>query len=253
MRVLIIEDEFHAAEHLKRLVCKYLPEAELVGTIDTVEEAVEWFSSHSHPDLTFMDIQLADGISFSIFDQVQIDSPVIFTTAYNEYSIRAFKVNSIDYLLKPIDDTELSSAIRKFRNMENQQVKPMMESMTVLFEQFGKKPVYKERFLLKNRDKYSFLLANEIAYFYSEDSLTFIITAKGNSFMYDEPLSKLNEQLDPGKFFQINRKWIVGISSIRHIHAHFNGRVKLELQPHPSKEVFVSRDNVKEFKKWLGG
>ena len=251
MKLLIIEDEYHAAQRLRSLISELLPEGQILAVIDSVEEAVEWFKNNDHPDLAFMDIQLADDISFSIFDQVNIETPVIFTTAYNEYSIKAFKVNSIDYLLKPIEEKELQQALVKYSKLSRQQVLPAIKSLTHLVRNLDNNTTYKERFLLKNRDRYTFILADEIAYFYSEDSLTFIVTSSGKSTIYDTPLSQLKIELDPSKFFLINRKWMVHVQSIRQIHPFFNQRLKLDLNPPPSDEVIVSRDKVKSFKNWL--
>ncbi len=252
MNVLIIEDEYHAVRRLQSLLEKVMVELEILAVIDNVEESVEWFQNHVHPDLVFMDIQLADGISFSIFKEVEIESPIIFTTAYDQYSLKAFKVNSIDYLLKPIDEEELQKAILKYEKMNKASIQPDLSSLTTLLKgvQFNKK--YKERFLLKNRDKYTFLLSDEIAYFYSEDSVTFVVTVGGKSYVYDDTLNQLSEQLNPEHFFRINRKQILHIQSILKIHNYFNNRMKLELKPKLEQETIVARDKVKAFKHWLG-
>jgi two-component system LytT family response regulator len=252
MKVVIIEDEFHAAQRLKKLLANILSDLEILDTIDSVEDAVVWFKSNAAPDLVFMDIQLADGISFSIFKQVKVETPIIFTTAFDQYSLKAFKVNSVDYLLKPIDESELNQAIQKFDKLNQKESKVAAESLAKLMSQIDSEKVYRERFLLKNKDKYTFLLAEEIAYFYSEDSLSFIVTQKGKSYIHDTSLNHLAEDLNPAKFFRINRKQIVNIKSIDAIHNHFNNRIKLDLNPTAKGDVIVSRDKVKDFKLWLG-
>jgi len=252
MKTLIIEDEYHAAKRLQSLLGKQNESIEILSVIDSVEDAIAWFSKEEHPDLVFMDIQLADGISFSIFREVEINAPIIFTTAYDQYSLKAFKVNSIDYLLKPIDEKELNQALNKYHKINKKEIQPDLESLSKLVQNINLEKNYKERFLLKSRDKYSFLLADEIAFFYSEDSLTFIVSKKGKSYVYDASLNSVASELDPKKFFRINRKQIIHFESILKLDTYFNNRMILKLQPDSKQEFIVSRDNVKEFKKWLG-
>lgn len=251
MRLLVIEDEYHAAQRLQTLLGNILDDAEILDVLDSVEDAVEWFNNNEHPDLVFLDIQLADDISFSIFRQVDIDVPIIFTTAYNEYSIQAFKVNSIDYILKPVEEEDIRQAIAKYQKLNNRE-KGSESSLSRLMKTLNMKSSYRGRFLTKSRDRYNFILTDEIAYFYSEDSLTFIVTHNGKSHIYDTPLSQLKDKLDPDKFYLINRKWIVNIESIKSIDAYFNSRLKLSLTPSPKEEIIVSREKVKGFKEWLG-
>ncbi len=253
MRILIVEDEYHAAKRLESLILSHLEQSEILAVLDSVEDAVAWFKENEHPDLIFMDIQLADGISFSIFQQVEVNAPIIFTTAFDQYSLKAFKVNSIDYLLKPIDEKELVQALEKYHKINKKELQPDIQSLGHLIQNMNIHKTYKERFLLKSRDKYYFLLSEEIAYFYSEDSLTFIVTNAGKSYVYDASLNHINEALNPNKFFRINRKQIVHIQSISKIHNYFNNRIKLELKTPASQDFIVSRDNVKEFKTWMGG
>lgn len=252
MNILIIEDEYHAVKRLKSLLAKLVKDCNILAVLDSVEDAVNWFSEEEHPDLVFMDIQLADGISFSIFKEVEINAPIIFTTAYDQYSLKAFKVNSIDYLLKPIDEKELNQALNKYYKINKKEIAPDLVSLSKLVQHINLEKNYKERFLLKSRDKYSFLLADEIAFFYSEDSLTFIISKTGKSYVYDASLNAIAIELNPKKFFRINRKQIIHFESIHKLDTYFNNRLILKLQPDSKQEFIVSRDNVKDFKKWLG-
>ena len=252
MRVIILEDEYHAAKRISRLLNKYLEDLEIVATIDSISDAIELFKGTTNVDLIFADIQLADGLSFSIFSEIELDTPVIFTTAFDQYTLRAFKLNSIDYLLKPINEVELESAIKKYKKFSQKsgnETKSMLEMLSKwkLVEQ------YKERFLIKNKDQYIFLLSKEIAYFYSEDSLTFVVTQTGMTYIYEGTLSKIEKDLDPKVFHKINRKQIVRIDAIGKIHNYFNNRVKLEMQPKSNREFLVSREKSKDFKNWLGG
>ncbi len=250
MKILIIEDEHHAAARLKSLIGKLVKQAEIVAVIDSVEDGIEWFQNKQAPDLVFMDIQLADGISFSIFQAVEINAPVIFTTAFDQYSLKAFKVNSIDYLLKPIDEAELKQALLKYQKL-NEKRADKFDSLNLLLKNLDLEKNYKERFLIKNKDQYNFILSSEIAYFYSEDSLTFIVTKNGKSHIYDQALNKIESELNPKDFFRINRKQIVHLEAIQKIENYFNNRVSLELHPKPKEETIVSRDKVKPFKSWL--
>jgi len=247
--ILIIEDEFHAADRLKKLIAQLTIDCKINGPIDTVEDAVEYFEKGNKSDLIFMDIQLADGISFSIFNQTQVVAPVIFTTAFDEYSLKAFKVNSIDYLMKPIDENELKAALAKFQKLNFNYNN--LDSIQILLKNIQKNENYKERFLIKWKDTFSVIKVNDIAYFYSEDSVTFLVDHDGKSHIYDQTLNQIEQDLNPKKFFRINRKQIVNIKSIFQIHSYFNNRVKLDLRPIIDQDVLVSRDKVKAFKTWL--
>jgi len=249
MKVLIIEDEYHAAERLKKLLKSKLPEAQIIGPIDSVEDSVSWLKDNEAPDIIFMDIQLADGISFSIFEQIEVEAPVIFTTAFDEYSLRAFKVNSIDYLMKPIDEEELSKAIKKFEKYRKQDSVNL--ELNSILKNFNQKSPYKSRFLIKRKDEFTYLLSEQIAYFYSEESVTFIVDKTGKNHIYDQTLNQIEENLEPKDFFRINRKQIIHVQSIGQIHSYFNNRIKLDLIPASEEEVIVSREKVKAFKGWL--
>jgi len=253
MKILIVEDEYHAAQRLQKLIHQFIDQAQILNVIDSVEDTVDWLKKNEAPDLIFLDIQLADDLSFSIFNKVDVASPIIFTTAFDQYAMRAFKLNSIDYLLKPIDEEELKHALAKYHELNKDELQPAMQSLQQLIQKLQLEKSYKDRFLLKSRDKYDFLLSDDIAYFYSEDSLTFIITLSGKKHIYDETLSSLHEQLDPKKFFRINRKQIIHVQAISKIHNYFNSRLKVDLKPKGDDiEALVSREKVKDFKVWLG-
>lgn len=253
MKILILEDEYHAAIRLKRLLTENIDDLEIVALLDSVEEATTFLSQANDIDLIFADIQLADGLSFSVLQDLDVQIPVIFTTAFDQYTLKAFKLNSIDYLLKPIDEAELNNALQKFQRLTKDTSAANANSLLKVIAGMNTKKTYKERFLIKNRDQYTFMLSDEIAYFYSEDSLTFIVTNAGKSHIYDQPLNGIEIELDPTLFYRINRKQIVRINAIQKIHTYFNNRVKLDIIHDNNQEFIVSRDKVKDFKNWLGG
>ena len=249
-KVLIIEDEQPAAKRIKKLVSALSPDIEIIEVIDSVEDAVAWFQNNEMPDLAFFDIQLADGLSFSIFDQAKVTCPVIFTTAYDQYAIKAFKVNSIDYLLKPIESEALQNAWEKFQSLSKDSG-PNLQEMMAAFQQMNQKKNHKERFLIKKGDGFKYLTISEVAYFLSDGGLTFLIDKTGKRFVIDDKMDALAESLDPHLFFRINRKFIIGENAVSKISNYFNSRLKLELSPASKEEVIVARERVQEFKKWL--
>jgi DNA-binding LytR/AlgR family response regulator len=222
---------------------------EILDIIDSVSGAVNWFRTFSQPDLVFMDIQLADGLSFEIFGKVNVDAPIIFTTAYDEYTLKAFKLNSVDYLLKPIDPEELETAWKKFKKQsKSNRIDP--EQVAALLEGMQRKK-YKERFLVKAGEQLNYLWVDDIAFFMSDEGVTQAISYNRKPHVLEHRLESLEEILDPEQFFRINRKLILNLRSIDKIHTWFNGRLKLDLKPNPDFEVFVSRDRVGDFKQWL--
>ena len=249
-KVLIIEDEQPAAKRIKKLVKDLDPNIEIIEVIDSVEDAVEWFKNNAMPDLAFFDIQLADGLSFSIFEKAKVTCPVIFTTAYDQYAIKAFKVNSIDYLLKPIEPEALQNAWKKFQSLTKESG-PNLQEMMAAFQQMNQKKNFKERFLIKKGDGFKYLTINEVAYFLSDGGLTFLIDKTGKRFIVDDKMDSLEAALDPHQFFRINRKFIISENSVSKISNYFNSRLKLELLPVSKEEVVVARERVSEFKKWL--
>lgn len=251
MKVLIVEDERPAAKRLTKLVKQFRPEIEVLEVLDSVEHTVEWLETYKKPDLIFMDVQLADGVSFEIFGQTEVTSPIIFTTAYDEYALQAFKVNSLDYLLKPIDPEELEKALCQYDKyfkknsnvVNNSAIEQLLQTLT--------QKEYKERFLVKIGQQLTYLKVSDIAYFYSEDGLIFACQQNGKRHNLDYTLDQLIDVLDPADFFRINRKIITHLPSIKKIHTYFNSRLKLELFPATELETIVSRDRVGDFKRWL--
>ncbi len=250
-KILIIEDEHLAAKRLRKLIQNLDEQVETLAVIDSIEDTVAWFQNYPEPDLAFFDIQLADGQSFAIFEQVKINCPIIFTTAYDQYALQAFKVNSIDYLLKPIEPKELERAWQKFNSLQNTPSNNISELATS-FKQLNQTKNYKERLLIKSGDTYQYLTIDQVAYFYSEDGLSFLMSNSGKRFVIDDKLEALAKRLNPRNFFRINRKFIINEKAISKISTYFNSRLKLELHP-PREDVIVARERVSEFKLWLNG
>ena len=251
MKVLIIEDEKPAAQRITKLVKALDPAIEILDVIDSVEDAIAWFNTHEMPMLAFMDIQLADGLSFDIFKGIEVSCPVIFTTAYDEYALEAFKVNSIDYLLKPIDPKELDKAWEKFKALKGNNNSDLL-GLLETFKSQNEQKKYKERFLVKKGDGFKYLTSNKAAYFYAESGLTFMISQDGARYIVDDKLDKLESSLNPNSFFRINRKLIINEQSVGDIANYFNSRLKLTLIPKYDDDVIVARDRVSRFKSWLG-
>ncbi|HEV7332815.1 MAG TPA: LytTR family DNA-binding domain-containing protein [Flavisolibacter sp.] len=257
MNIFIVEDEAIAAERIQELVRKTMPEARIVGLCDSIEDSVAFLQTHPMPDLVLMDIELVDGQSFEIFHEVEITCPVIFTTAYDEFALRAFKVNSIDYLLKPIQQEELQQSIEKFRKLSGKYNRHNSDFIKEVVKELqgAAKPVveaYRERFLVKQGQRLISVSADEAAYFYSEGRVTFLKAKDERYYTLDLPLEDLEQQLDPDQFFRASRKYLVHRSAIHGVHAHLNGRYKVAVKPAIKDELFVSRDRAPEFKKWLG-
>ncbi|HMJ67318.1 MAG TPA: LytTR family DNA-binding domain-containing protein [Cyclobacteriaceae bacterium] len=251
MNILIIEDEPEAAARLATLLREIRPDVNIAGSLDSVRAAVKWVNENPSPDLFFMDIQLADGLSFEIFEKVEIKSPVIFTTAYNEYALKAFKVNSIDYILKPLDKAEVVAAFRKYENLTGQLPSRdrMTESIAIAMQMLTKR--YKERFVIKVGEHLRSVEINEILYFYSLEKTTFAQAADSRKHILDYTLDQLEGLLDPARFFRINRKYIVSVASIRDMISHTNSRLKLALKSSDDDDIIVARERVQEFKDWL--
>lgn len=252
MRILIIEDEALAAKKIRKMVEENEPGAVIAGITDSIESSVQWLQQEPHPDVILMDIELADGQSFEIFSRVDVKSTIIFTTAYDEYALRAFKVNSIDYLLKPVDPEELRRAFRKLKDRSGTglQVLSMEQIIDALKDRTS--PAYKKRFLVKQGQRLIPVDISEIAFFYTEDKVSFIRSFSDVRFMVDHSLDELEELLNPEHFFRANRQFIVSLKSLDGIHHHFNGKLKINLRPAPGEDVFVSRERAADFKTWLG-
>ena len=249
MTTIIIEDEKPAARMLQRKLEKLNIPVQVM--LHSVREAIDWFQQSPHPDLIFLDIQLSDGLSFEIFEKVNIQSPIIFTTAYDEYALRAFKLNSIDYLLKPIDEDDLEVAIEKYRKLISPKPAFDMHMIRQLFTS-SKAPEYKKRFSVKVGDHFKVIPIEEVELFYSEFKGTFLFTVEGRNYLLDTTLKSLEKELEPSQFFRVSRKYIIANSAMKDIVVYSNSRLKLNLKTYNKEEVIVSRERVGDFKEWLG-
>ncbi|NNK69563.1 MAG: response regulator transcription factor [Flavobacteriaceae bacterium] len=250
MQVVIIEDEKPSARRLQRLLNAMDVKAEVM--LHSVEESIDWFSSNRHPDLIFLDVQLSDGLSFEIFEQVEIDSAIIFTTAYDAYALQAFKLNSIDYLLKPIDKKELEQAVDQFkkRNAEGSNLNVNLQELRSLIGN-QETPHYKKRFSIKVGQHLKLINSSDIECFYSENKGTYLYTAEGRNYLLDTTLEALEKELDPDMFFRISRKYYVNINAIKDMISYTNSRLQIKLNHYNENDVIVARERVKDFKKWL--
>ena len=250
MNVIIIEDEKPAARRLNRMLAEL--NIEVQQMLHSVEETIDWFQNNEHPDLIFLDIQLSDGLSFEIFEEVTIKSAIIFTTAYDEYALKAFKLNSIDYLLKPIDEDELKVAVNKFKEHQ-----PLQNNIQVNINDIRKlliNPVdrkYKKRFTIKVGQHLKIINIEDIECFYSENKATYIHTNSNRSYLIDNSLEYWQEQLDPEQFFRVNRTFVVQINAIKDIVSYTNSRLQLKLESFNHSEIIVSRERVKDFKHFI--
>lgn len=251
MNVVIVEDEALAAKRLKKLLEEYDRSIHIIASLDSVSSAVAWFQSHSKPDLAFLDIQLSDGLSFEIFKHVMLESPIIFTTAYDAYALQAFKVNSIDYLLKPIDTDDLKQSIEKLKMLKAHFQPIGIDVESLMKSLIEKKPSYRSRFLVTFRDELMVVSTSEVAYFFSEHKLTTLVRNDSKKFIIEATLEELQRELDPSTFFRANRQFIVSLKSITGIHKFFGGKLKLDLSPPILEEVTVSRETASDFKAWL--
>jgi DNA-binding LytR/AlgR family response regulator len=249
MKILIIEDENPAAKRLIALIKDQVPECEIYGNLDTVTSAVAWLNSHPEPDLIFMDIQLADGISFEIFEKIKVTAPIIFCTAYDQYAIRAFKHNSIDYLLKPVEPEELQQALNKFR-AGRKQSSVTLDQIKHLLHPVPK--TYKNRFLVKTGERMQTVEIQEVAFFYSEDKVTLLQTQQGKKYILDYTLDELEAMVDPEQFFRLNRKYISAIQAIKEVFTYSNSRLKIHLANCADNDILISRERMGLFKRWLG-
>ena len=257
MKILIVEDEELAVKKLQKTLLAVDDSAEVVGVTDSIKGTVEWLQHSPAPDLVLMDIELADGQSFEIFNLMQVTVPVIFTTSYDEYALKAFKVNSIDYLLKPIQKEELQAAIEKFKQrsptpaIEGRQDLNIDNLIKELQQKLQPKE-YRKRFLVKQAQKLVSIDVTDIAYFYSDGRLNFFKTCDNKKYVVDYTMDELEDMLDPDKYYRTSRAFYVSVNSIDQIHDYFGNRLLLHLSPSVDKEVLVSREKVMEFKKWMG-
>lgn len=250
MKVLIIEDEKPAARRLQRMLESH--QVQVDQMLHSVSESIAWFSNNDHPDLIFLDIQLSDGLSFEIFDEVEVKSAIIFTTAYDEYALQAFKLNSIDYILKPIDEDELAAAVNKYVSRT-----PKLQNVQLNFDDIKKlltNPVerdYKKRFTTRIGQHIKMIPVDEIECFYSENKGTYAHTFQGRNYLLDLTLEQLEQEISPEIFFRINRKFYININGIKDIISYTNSRLQLKLNSYKEEEVIVARERVRDFKLWL--
>lgn len=259
MRYLIIEDELPAQRLMKGLLKEIRPEWQCAGCLDSVESAVDWFTLNPQPDIIFMDIQLSDGLSFDILDRVEIEGMIIFTTAYDEYAIRAFKVNSIDYLLKPIRKEDVLDALEKFEHysrrifLSRNKAIDAAELLKTVQGATQNSRLYRTRFLVSRGEMYVPLQVEDVAFMFSRNKITSAMTFEGKRFILDFPLDSLEEQLDPEFFFRASRQFMVNIKAVSRIQPFFNGKLILETQPSHDEKVTVSREKAQAFKHWVDG
>jgi DNA-binding LytR/AlgR family response regulator len=254
MNCLIIEDEFPAVERLKGLLHKVAPDLEVLTALGSVADSLAWLRAHPAPDVILSDIQLSDGLSFEIYQQITVRSPIVFTTAYDEYAIKAFKVNSIDYLLKPIKPEALRQALDKWRSLQPE-VASMQTQLQAMLRLMQPEPpaAYKRRFLVAGKDQLIPVDEAEIAYFTTAYEAVYLVRTDGRRFAVDYKLDQLSDVIDPRRFFRFNRQYLGQLAAITHIHPYFNGRIKLHLSPDPGEEVLVSREKARGFKAWVEG
>jgi DNA-binding LytR/AlgR family response regulator len=253
MKALIIEDELPAAKRLKSILKEVDPSIEVLNVIDSISASVKWINNNPAPDLIFMDIQLSDGLSFEIFKHVKINCPIIFTTAFDEYAIQAFKVNSVDYLLKPIETNDLRNSLNKYRELkkqyfadnESEHLKKLLDALS------QNNPVFKTRFLVKSGQSFIRIDAEECAYFFLDNKLTYLVQFNGKKYLVDYTLDELEKQLNPKTFHRANRQYIISIKSITSVHNFFGGKLKLRLKPEVPESVVISREKASGFKEWM--
>lgn len=252
MKILLIEDETLAADRLKNMLQEVDPGIELLGQLKSVEASVQWLQNNPHPDLIFSDIRLLDGLCFEIFESVRVEVPVIFTTAYDQYAMKAFEVNSIDYLLKPVEPEKLKAAVEKAnKRIVRNETQPVVTYTELLKLLQNPQQQYKSRFMVRLGQKIVAIPVEKIAYFFSESKLTYLVTNDQKKYPIDQTLDELTSLLDPHIFFRINRQFIITFQSIAEIHPYFKGRMKLNLSPAATEEVIISSERTPEFKKWI--
>ncbi len=247
MNILILEDETRAANHLERVLLKIAPDMKIVGRIESVRDGIRFLQTNAEPDLIFSDIQLADGLSFEIYNQVTVRCPIIFTTAYDHYAIEAFQTNGIDYLLKPIEEERLQKAIEKARHFSP----GLVPEKLLTINKPASERAYKSRFMVKVGDKIKSVPVEEILVFYSQEKSSFIKTTDAHTYCIDYALDQLEPMLDPEKYFRINRKYIVAIGVCTNILAWTNSRLRLKIDGIDDPDIIVARERVQEFKMWL--
>ncbi len=253
-RVIIVEDEVHSAKMLESMIYKLRPDWTIQGVFDSVSDTVDWLQTNEQPHVIFLDIQLSDGIGFSIFEKVKINSGVIFTTAYDEYAIRAFQLNSVDYLQKPVKEVELLKSIEKYeRIIQLLDVgnKQEVDYAKILSGLKSNSKNYRKRFLVNKRESFYSVTVDEIAYIYFESKLVYIVTKNQNEYVVNYTLDRLEEELDPDEFFRANRQVILHLNTIQSLENYFGGKLKVKLLPQFDKKIIISRAKATAFKNWL--
>jgi len=248
MKAIIIEDEKPAAEKLKKAIARADPSIEVVAVLNSVKDSVEWLSVNDMPGLLFMDIELTDGLSFKIFEEISISGPVIFTTAYDEYWQEAFENNSIDYLLKPISQEKLDAALKKYNKLKQHFAANFQNLLNHSQQSNGNK----KRFLVKRGTDYVSIRTEDIAYFYAAHKLVCLVDSRGQKFILDQSLADIEKNVSTAQFYRVNRKYLVNMNSIKKIKAYSKSKLLLEIEPPVSEEIVISQENVSSFKEWMG-
>lgn len=255
MNILIIEDEHGAAQNLQAIIKEINSSIKILAIIETVQDTVNWIANNPTPNLAFFDIQLADGNSFEIFQKVKVEFPVIFTTAYDQYAIKAFKVNSVDYLLKPIQKQELEFALNKFRKIYENKETVNFDNLSKLISELGSSPKKKFRktFLIHHQDRILPVSVSDFAFFFIKMGVVYGVTHQKEKYCIEQTLESIEEEINPDEFYRANRQYIVSRKGIKEAAHYFNGRLKLKITPTPKDEILISKAKVAEFKEWLGG
>lgn len=249
MNIVIIEDEQLAAEKLERYLLKYNSDIKIITILSSISESVNWFNNNTNYDVVFMDVQLTDGLSFEVFNQTKINKPVIFATAFDEYAVDAFKVNSIDYVLKPITFTDISKAMNKLKSMQTIFNSESLNNVAEIVKQKKEK----DRFLVRLGNHIHSIKTEEIALFYAEGRTVYLVTKENKKFIIDFKLEDVNNVLKPASFFRVNRSFIININAIKDVIVYSNSRLKITPIVNLEKEIIVSREKVNAFKTWLEG
>ncbi|KAA3438803.1 LytR/AlgR family response regulator transcription factor [Rufibacter hautae] len=259
MRILIVEDEAIAARRLRKMVEALEPASQIEAVLDSVASSVEWLKTNSAPDLLLLDIELADGQSFEIFAQLEVSCPVIFTTAYDEHVLKAFRLNSVDYLLKPIQEKELQRSLLKFRNMKKVFAgqDPHLVNLETLLQEINEQrtpaaDLYRDRILVKQGHRMFSVICQEVAYFFTKEKVTFLRTKDDRHYQVDFTLEELERSLNPKDFFRANRQFIVNFAAVAKVSQELNAKLKISLHPDPEEEIMISREKAMEFRAWLG-
>ena len=246
MNVIIIEDEKPAVEKLRRALAKADPHLQVLACLNSVRQASEWLKINPNPDLIFMDIELSDGLSFQIIEQTSIQSPIIFTTAFDEYWQEAFEHNSIDYLLKPVKQEKLETALAKYQRLKDHFANNLQNLL-----QFHKKPEFKRKFLVKRGADYISIKTDDIAFFYAAHKVVCLVNRQGNRYILDESLAELESHLDRSMFYRVNRKYLINVMAIQRIRSYPKSKLQLELSPAVEEEILIAQENVSAFKEWM--